>query len=185
MNIFVLDENPRVAAKYMCDKHVVKMVTESAQMLSTVHRILDGSAELRPSKSGKKKLMYWKLPDERENVLYRVAHQNHPCTIWAAGGIENYQWLVNHYQALAEEYTKRYGKMHKAFWKNNIGLHLSQPPFNIQNVYRTPFAIAMKKFPQCIVHGDAVKSYRNYYIMEKSRFAKWKIGGPPEWFTHK
>ena len=42
MNIFVLDNDPDTAARMMCDKHVVKMIVESAQMLSTAHRVLDG-----------------------------------------------------------------------------------------------------------------------------------------------
>ena len=42
MNIFYLHENPEICAEYHCDKHVVKMILETAQMLSTAHRIIDG-----------------------------------------------------------------------------------------------------------------------------------------------
>ena len=66
MNLFILDQDPVVAAQLQCDKHVVKMIVESAQMLSTAHRMLDGSFTRRKSKSGKTMSKYWKLPDERE-----------------------------------------------------------------------------------------------------------------------
>ena len=69
MNVFVLDDDPVVAAQLQCDKHVVKMIVESAQMLSTIHRMLDGTKEKRPSKSGKRMVDYYRLHDEREDVL--------------------------------------------------------------------------------------------------------------------
>ena len=52
MNIFILDEDPRKAAQMVCDKHVNKMIIESAQMMSTVHRMLDGEAYRAKSASG-------------------------------------------------------------------------------------------------------------------------------------
>jgi hypothetical protein len=92
MNIFYLDRDPVIAAQMMCDKHVVKMILESAQMLSTAHRVLDG--------------------DEYANKmgLYKLAHKNHPSTIWVRTSSENYRWLFNHYDALMQEYTYRYDK---------------------------------------------------------------------------
>ena len=82
MNIFYLDRNPVIAAQMMCDKHVVKMILESAQMLSTAHRVLDG--------------------DDRANEtgLYKMAHKNHPSTIWVRASSENYRWLWKHFDAL-------------------------------------------------------------------------------------
>ena len=81
MNIFVLDINPKTAAQMQCDKHVVKMIVESAQMLSTAHRMLDGYAEKRPSKSGKTMVNYWVHPrQEMEDILYKAVHHKHPCT---------------------------------------------------------------------------------------------------------
>ena len=75
MNIFVLDKNPIRAAQLQCDKHVVKMIVESAQMLSTAHRILDGTKTKRPSKSGKRMVDYWVHPDNNlENTLYKAVH---------------------------------------------------------------------------------------------------------------
>ena len=83
MNIFILDKHPVVAAQQQCDKHVVKMIVESAQMLSTAHRMLDGHVEKRLSKSGKRMINYWyhNIP-EKEELLYKAVHHGHPCTVW-------------------------------------------------------------------------------------------------------
>lgn len=85
MNIFAVDPDPHVAAKMLCNKHVVKMVLESAQMLSTINR-----------------------------GAYKRTHVNHPCTQWARRTRENYQWLADHAVALGAEYQHRYGKTHKS-----------------------------------------------------------------------
>ena len=82
MNVFVLNKDPVIAAQEHCDKHVVKMIIESAQMLSTAHRMLDGKAEKRRSVSGKTIQQYYALSDDRENVLYKAVHKYHPCTVW-------------------------------------------------------------------------------------------------------
>jgi len=74
MNLFVLNKDPVKAAQLQCDKHVVKMIVESAQMLSTAHRMLDGTLERRASKSGKTTVKYWTMPDERENIFYKAVH---------------------------------------------------------------------------------------------------------------
>ena len=87
MNIFVLDENPAIAATYACDKHVVKMILESAQMLCAVHP--EGTAP------------------------YKRSFYNHPCTKWVRESSDNYEWLIQHAHALCDEYTSRYGKEHK------------------------------------------------------------------------
>tara|TARA_R110000744_G_scaffold274817_2_gene387846 strand:- start:8 stop:469 length:462 start_codon:yes stop_codon:yes gene_type:complete len=87
MNIFVLDESPVVAAKYACDKHVVKMILESAQMLCSVQP--EGTAP------------------------YKRSFYNHPCTKWVRASARNYEWLLLHAYALCDEYTRRYDKVHK------------------------------------------------------------------------
>ena len=86
MNIFVLDENPVIAANYACDKHVVKMILESAQMLCAVQP--EGTAP------------------------YKRSFYNHPCTKWVRESARNYEWLLLHAYALCDEYTRRYGKVH-------------------------------------------------------------------------
>mgnify|MGYP006271713743 FL=1 len=113
MNIFILDTDPIVAAQWQCDKHVVKMIVESAQMLSTAHRILDGEQTRRPSKSGKTMVKYWVHPNqELEDTLYKAVHVGHPCTIWTMETNANYEWHYQHFKALCIEYRFRYGKTH-------------------------------------------------------------------------
>jgi hypothetical protein len=84
MNIFILDTNPVLAAQYQCDKHVVKMCLETAQMLSTI-----------------------------AGGPYKPTHVNHPCTVWARSSVSNFAWLYSHGVALCNEYERRYNKVHK------------------------------------------------------------------------
>ena len=99
MNIFILSEDPVKAAKQQCDAHVVKMVLESAQMLSTTCRVLDGEETKIPSKSGKTMVKAWVLPDPRDEILYKAVHVNHPCTLWTMESKANYDWHFQHYKA--------------------------------------------------------------------------------------
>ena len=186
MNIFVLNNDPVIAAQDQCDKHVVKMIVESAQMLSTVHRMLDGVMERRPSKSGAM-LQYWKLLDEREDILYKACHFNHPSTIWTREGCCNYTWHYNHFIALCDEYTYRYGKIHSTDTK--LREALKHQPNNIKTG-KTSFKLAMSANPECVVTGlggtDAVESYRNFYHTKQDRFKMdWTKRPIPEWFTVK
>jgi len=114
MNIFYVDKDPFKAAAMLPDKLVVKMPLESAQMLSTVHRVYNGDA--------------W-----CDMVgLYKTAHLNHPCTIWARESVMNYKWLYNHFQALSEEYSKRYeGKRHASWVKLSEKLAEVPPPLSL------------------------------------------------------
>ena len=80
MNIFILDKNPVKAAQMLCDRHIPKMIVESAQMLSTAHRLLDGKPEKRRSKSGKTMQTYYSFGDIRDNLYYLAVHKHHPCT---------------------------------------------------------------------------------------------------------
>ena len=184
MNIFIVDRDPITAAQSLCDKHVVKMVTESAQMLSTAHRFLDGSESKVPSKSGKRIISHYTLPDSRESILYKAVHAQHPCTVWTMTSNNNYNWHYCHYTALAAEYQYRYGRRHGAFSEEMQGA-LKITPDNIPVDYFTPFAIAMKQYPDCIVENPPVASYRNYYKTAKADFAKWTRRSPPEWWQTK
>jgi hypothetical protein len=179
MNIFVLDNNPIVAARLQCDKHVVKMIVESAQMLSTAHRVLDGQLSVE-NVNGRSKKVY-KLDSQLGSVLYKVAHANHPCTLWVTESSANYAWLYLHFIALCDEYTYRYDKIHKT--DTLLRKPLKAHPKNIKNGLLTPFALAMKAEPQCIVE-DSVQSYRNFYKTKKDRFKMaWTKRDAPEWFV--
>lgn len=177
MNLFILSENPQLAAEYHCDKHVPKMIVEACQMLSTAHRILDGKEVIMhhhisgtvPPRWRKRKT--WSLEDPLlDNVLYKACYINHPCSVWIRDSIDNYIWAVAYAAFLCEEFKLRFGKEHKCF--KLINDHLCKTPVNISTTLgRTPFAQAM---PSQYKTENAVIAYRNYYFNEKKRFAQWK-----------
>ena len=181
MNIFILDKDPVKAAQLQCDKHIVKMVLESAQMLSTAQRVLDGTLTKIPSKSGKTMVKHWKL-DQHDDIIYKAVHVGHPCTVWTMESNNNYNWHYVHFQALAEEFEYRYGKQHKS-WVDLKDI-LKVPPRNIPVHYLTPFKLAMGVAPQCIDHNDPVGSYRAFYQTKQDRFdMTWTKRDVPEWFV--
>ena len=186
MNIFYLDPDPKTCAEMHCDKHVVKMIIEYAQLLSTAHRVLDGNNSVVLSTSGRKKTV-WTLPDNRESVLYSATHINHPSAIWVRENSDNYSWLYHMWSELLDEYTHRYGKIH-ACARLNIAL------FNTpNNIPKGEFFAPTPAMPQELkivaeiqIPGrkyDVLASYKNYYIKDKARFAKWKNRNIPEWFV--
>ena len=161
MNIFYLDRDPKIAAQMHCDKHVVKMILESAQMLSTAHRVLDGD-DIANSKG-----------------LYKMAHKNHPCTIWTRTNNENYEWLWSLYDNLMKEYTYRYNKHHAS---ERLIHDLWELPKNIPH---GDFTDPPQCMPDVCKGGDVVSAYQTYYILEKSSFAAWKRRGAPLWWKEK
>ena len=182
MNIFVLDENPVTSAKMMCDKHVVKMIVESAQMLSTAHRYLDGDEFISYSKNGRR-IKRWCHPTDTmdSNVrLYKSIMINHPCTKWTCETDTNYRWLARHALSLCEEYTFRYRKKHAS---QNLIWWLWDTPDNITIGDQTEFAQAMPD--EYKVPKNAVEAYQAYYRGEKAGFAKWTTRETPEWFLTK
>lgn len=181
MNIFVVDHNPVIAAHMLCDQHVVKMVTESVQMLSTCHRVLDGKKEIAPSNSGKRNVPRYRLDDGRNNILYHAVHFNHPCNIWIRDDIVNYDWLVKHTYALCEEYTLRYNKKHacESILEYMIGVGA---PKNIPNYNPRRPQQFVQAMPDEYKDADPVKAYRNFYVGSKSKFARWKFVQPPQWY---
>ena len=180
MNIFILNEDPVIAAREQCDKHVVKMIVESAQMLSTAHRMLDGDFGKRKSVSGKTMSAYWELDDSRENKLYKAVHMAHPCTVWTMESSANYIWHVRHFEALCDEYTYRYGKVHATDTKLRDAL--CRLPDNIPLGDLTPFKLAMGSNPECML-DDAVESYHRFYETKQKRFGMvWSKRPTPSWF---
>ena len=105
MNIFYLDTNPALCADYHCDKHVVKMIIEFAQMLSTAHRVIDGEEVKVLSNTGKQMVTQYKLSDYRENHLYKCAHINHPSNIWTRGNKDQYRYVLELWNSLNMQYT--------------------------------------------------------------------------------
>jgi hypothetical protein len=178
MNIFYLSQDPVESARAHLDKHVVKMILEYAQLLSTAHRIIDGNETVVLSKSGRKKKV-WQLNDDRDSILYAATHSNHPSAIWARQSSANYTWLYNLFVATCDEYTYRYGKVHLTDTKLRNILH--NTPKNIgKSVIWQPPTPAMPD--ECKVAGDNLASYKRYYIDKKADMAKWTNREPPEWF---
>lgn len=159
MNIFVLDKDPQRAAKMQCDKHIVKMPLETAQMLSTAHQVIGSPA-----------------PKEE---IYKKTHVNHPCSKWVRENSNNYKWTLNHFKALLNEFKSRYKKDHAT---GELLPHLEKCP-NLpkerMECERTDFVQAM---PEEYKGEDAVKAYRRYYVGEKSEFAEWDRSKKPEWY---
>ena len=151
MNIFVLSKNVKKCAAYHCDQHVIKMILESAQMLSTVSSI-----------SGRK-------------TEYKPAFRNHPCTKWVNNSLSNWLWLKSLAKELNNEFRSRYSHTdsHKSW---TVISKLEEP--KIDDVGLTPFAQAMPK--KYRIDGDAVSAYRKYYLNEKT-FAKWRFKNPYWW----
>jgi hypothetical protein len=184
MNIFILDKDPVIAAQLQCDKHVVKMIVESAQMLSTAHRMLDGTIQIAPSKSGKRMVKHYRLFDDAhlDETLYKAVHYKHPCTVWTMESNLNYDWHWIHFKALCDEYTYRYGKVHSS---ERLLQPLRIRPKNIPKGKLTPFKLAMKANPECMLE-NAVLSYRAFYQTKQDRFKMvWTKRSKPGWFQEK
>lgn len=156
MNVFAVDENPVLSAN-LCDKHVVKMPLETVQMLSAVAIKRNFAAP------------------------YKLTHKNHPCTLWVERSSANWNWLCTHGIELCNQYTLRYGKIHKCqsfiedFQKMTSRIFGDSIDFNNHT-----------KFEQCLPDKyksvDAIIAYRSYYNNDKAKFAKWKNGNIPSWF---
>ena len=155
MNIFLLDFDVKKCAEYHCDKHVVKMILETAQLLCGVHHTTD---------------------QLNEEVPYKLSHKNHPCAIWARNSLTNYLYLCELGLELCKEYTYRYNKRHKS--QDVIEWCIMHKP-NIPDTGLTELPKAMPI--ECKV-DSVVESYRNYYMMHKRDFATWKNRSIPEWY---
>ena len=160
MNIFYLDRDIDQCAKYHCNKHVVKMIVEYAQLLSTAHHMLDG--------------------DSAPEGIYKQTHVNHPSAKWVRQSSANYYWLRDLAIELCAEYTRRYGKVHKS-----TGVHL----WLSQNIPSLPSS-AKTDHPQCVpddcktLPHDPVTAYRQYYNRYKNKFAVWEPRSrTPNWYT--
>ena len=165
MNIFAVHSDPNKAAQMLCDKHVVKMPLETAQMLVT-------------------SLVQWGLsysdrPRTQSGNRYKCTHHNHPCTVWAGLSQANFRWLCDHGLALCDEYQFRYDRQHAC---RKVIDHCAT--FRRQYIRRgdglLPFVKAM---PDDCKHGKAVSAYRRYYLHHKYQIATWDSGRPaPLWW---
>jgi len=167
MNIFYLHDDPVICAKYHSDKHVVKMILETTQLLYTCLWItLDNNwQDVAPlTKTGKRG--------------YKQTHKNHPSAIWVRESIQNYHWLCDLGIALCTEYTYRYNKIHACY--EHLQWLKDQKP-NIPNIEKTQIKLAM---PQPYKTKCPISSYREYYIHEKRTICRWTRREIPEWFKN-
>lgn len=145
MNIFYLDRDPREAARMQCDRHVVKMILETAQLLSTAHHELDG-----------------------KSPAYKPTHKNHPSAVWVRSSANAYIWAWHHLAELGREYTRRYGKTHKTI-REHLEKLAPLPKALADDV--TPFVDP----PQCMYddckHEDTVIAYQQYYNAKADEWA--------------
>ena len=179
MNIFYLSDNPKLAAKYHNNSHVVKMVLETAQILCTAHRVLDGTED-KILKNGRFQ-KHWKMKDpEQELYLYKATHINHPSVKWACESKNNYEWLYKLFASLCEEYKYRYGKTHLC--ETKLMTKIMNPPKNISD---TPFTSPPQAMPEEFHDTDSIVAYRNYYIHGKSHLATWTKRRTPKWYKNK
>lgn len=162
MNIFFLNWNPRKAAEYHCDKHVVKMIIETAQLLYTAHWVLE-------------------TPNMPLNS-YKITHKNHPSAIWARESLANYLWLCSLGWWLCKEYQFRYNndkkqKIHKT--EAHIVWLLNNHP-KLSKINMTPPKLAM---PDEYKMSDPIESYQKYYIeakLKKKGIVKYTKREAPE-----
>jgi hypothetical protein len=177
MNIFYLDNDPKTCAQMHVDKHCVKMILEYAQLLSTAHRVLDGTLGISLSNSGRKRQTYT-LNSALDGILYSATHINHPSAVWVRQSDDNYIWLYNLWRQLMIEYTYRYGKNHAC---EKLIESLCIVPQNIRTGNFTQPTPAMPDHYK--VAGDSIQSYKNYYVGDKQRMFSWKNRNTPSWLT--
>jgi hypothetical protein len=168
VNIFYLDNDPKVCAEMHVDKHVCKMVIEYAQLLCTSHRVLDGE-EYRRLTANNRSIKAWRLPDGRETRLMKPTMQNHPSAIWSRQSDKNYVWLYTLWCELLKEFTYRYGKTHACA---RLIPDLAMIPNNIPKGDFTGPTPAMPD--EVKIPGDSMASYHNYYINNKTHLASWR-----------
>lgn len=190
MNIFYLSSDPVQCAQWHVDKHCVKMILESAQLLSTTHRVLDGTPTIEKKyvagslPARWRNVKRWSLPEDsrfpkdRDRVVYQATHMNHPSAVWVRDSNENYNWLFRLFTCLMDEFNYRYEKEHVC---RKLVPYLWLPPATIAV---KPFTQPTPAMPdEYKVIGDSITSYHNYYRGAKARMAAWKKRDIPEWFT--
>ena len=152
MNIFVVDNDPVVAGTVLCDKHIVKMPLETAQMLCTAVNKYGGTSP------------------------YKSAYVNHPCTQWASSSYDHFLWLCTHGDALCWEYRARYGRRHKC---HDVIQHCRKVGRWL--LPRNGWTTHPQCMPDEYHHTDVVTAYRQYYQGDKAYMATWKQNMPEWW----
>ena len=168
MNLFVLSLNFQECVEAMFDKHVSKMLLEAVQMLCTAMQLIDPENEI-----------------STKTKLYKIAHKNHPVTIWMRESLDNYLWTLDLVEAMHTEWKFRYNhpesKMHKSYVLSRYLKEYAPAADKFPSSGLTRFALAM---PIECKREDPVESYRIYYqTKEKQQIASWKKRVKPEWYV--
>lgn len=161
MNIFFLDIRPEMAARYHCDKHVVKMIIESAQLLCIAHRVLDP------------------LTPEQDAILYRKTHVNHPCAIWVRQSTQSYYWVYELMMELHKEFLRRSKKQEEHETIIKLGTILATPPKNLPDI---GWVMPPKCMPEKFHKYPVVDAYREYFKECKRNIAYWTATPTPDWY---
>jgi len=152
MNIFYLHSDPKIAVEYLYDKHVVKMVLETAQLLCTAQQ------------------HYAEIHNSNRYIPYKKAYYNHPSNKWVRESKANYEWLWNYFCAISGEYEKRYGKVHMSF----IKLYTAQMHIAPAGIPDLPFTQPPQCMPDEFKQKCSIQAYWNYYINAKKHIARGK-----------
>lgn len=169
MNLFILSLIQKEVAEYMMDKHISKIILEAVQMLCSAKRLLDPEDEVTNAK------------------IYKLAHKNHPVTIWCRKSKANFVWTLDLIEEMHIEWRFRYNhpstKFHQSYQIAMLLKESIPADEKFEIVGLTPFALAM---PDKYKTADPVESYRNYYMSEeKQRFATWeKNRKKPDWYSY-
>lgn len=161
MNIFFLDWNPSQSVIQNCDKHVVKMLLETTQLLYTVYHLQ--SPEL---------LLFSPLQP------YKITHKNHPCSIWIRENLSNFLWLLHLGYEYCREYTYRYEKIH------SCQKHILWMTQNIPDLPRGKMSLPPQAMPEKYKCENPIEAYRNYYLGEKLHFVRYTKREKPEWILN-
>ena len=163
MNIFFLQKDPQWAANALCDKHVPKMLLESAQMLSTAVQENIGKVE----------------------ELYKPAYPNHPMTKWVGFTRNNFVWALENAVFINQEYTKRFKKIHKSSKVINLIYDKELTNCVLRQMHEDYITTPPQCMPDEYKDKDYVTAYRKYYKGAKAYFAKWQRGvSAPDWWVH-
>ena len=179
MNIFYLNSDPKVCAEMHNDSHCSKMIIEYAQLMSTAHRVLDGTEYYGKTANGRK-IKRWLHPDPvMQATLYKASHVKHPSGIWTRKSVQNYKWLYDMWTELNNEFMYRYNhnQPHESYRKLNEVL--VNPP---KHMYELGFCEPYPAMPDDVKFPSSIKSYHQYYINYKQHLAKWTKRGAPYWY---
>lgn len=177
MNIFYLDQDPKICAYYHCDKHVHKMVSEYSQILSTTYRILFGE----PIYNEKGKIVEYRLKVFNDRIL-KHTHEHSPSVKWVMSSLENYKWLWSLLKNLHDVYEEVFSKRH-LYYRNGLLDILKILPINIdRNFLLGELTKPPMVMPEIYIIGTTEESYRNLYMTLKRDIVKYKNRPFPKWF---